>query len=206
VFLCDRRRDDLSARDVSGVSSGVRYSELHDVSDIAHACRSRLCLLAGRPLLRRTTHPAAPLCSASPLSQTLIALTLVRVRAIRCVLVSPEQRRRNRARPRIAETACGVKVFFRPRNNTPDEVKVNLLVGYTQFCIAGLRESSPEERKMHQNPWRPGRRPALHWGAYSALQTARWWAEGLPPVLIDPAPPQLSPSSFEFALISFRRH
>jgi len=53
------------------------------------------------------------------------------------------------ARPRNAKTA-GSKVSFHPHNNAP-----SLSTGYTQFCLAGLQDSSAEEPKMHKTR-RPG--------------------------------------------------
>ena len=80
------------------------------------------------------------------------------------------QRRRNRggnggARPRNAETA-GAKLSFRPGNNLIFcassrlasrkiyELSHKSWSEWLPGLIAGLKERSPEESKMHQNSWR----------------------------------------------------
>ena len=84
---------------------------------------------------------------------------------------------------------------------------------YTQFCIAGLHESSPEEPKMHQNSWRPGLHPGPHWGSlqHSPRLPSRWerafclFPKNLNPGSVfelRPFEPCLAPAM----LISFRRH
>ena len=84
----------------------------------------------------------------------------------------------------------------------------------TQFCIAGLRESSPEEPKMHQNCWRPRLCPGPHWGAYSApppdsLVGGEGALTPSPRIPLPAQPFELWPFGSRLApamLISFRRH
>jgi len=83
------------------------------------------------------------------------------------------QRRRNHGVNRgtclhNAETVA-VKVSFRPH-------KVYQLV--TQFCIAGLEESSPANPTCTRTLGGQGFAPDPTWRAYSAPQTPTWWIGG----------------------------
>jgi len=105
---------------------------------------------------------------------------------------SNKQRQRGRLTPR-----CWGKSILSPRNNMPC-----LLVGYKQFCIAGLQESWSEEPVITlQNSWRPGLRHGPHWGADAAPRPHSWCVEHLPQYRPSPRTlPRLSASDFKLAL------
>ena len=62
-----------------------------------------------------------------------------------------------------------------------------------QFCITGLRYSSPKEYKMHQNSWRPR--------GFASDLTGVVYSSSTKPQPVSPFPktrvPWLSPSGFE---------
>ena len=74
---------------------------------------------------------------------------------------------------------AGERIFFH-RNNVP-----SLLAGYTQICIAGLQESSPEEPSMQQWRLQRSKTPSRWVGAYHPSPST---------------PLRLSLSGFELAL------
>jgi len=86
---------------------------------------------------------------------------------------------------------------------------------YTQFCTAGLQDSSAEEPKMHQNFLAVGAAPGPHCGSSQRSGKPPSWCTGRrgKPPLQEPGEPSLAHRASSFGprfapamLISYRRH